>query len=116
MLEEPVYSRDDLLRHCGRSEPDLVILDKGLGNENVLDLLRHIRSRSDVPVIMITNDRCDETDRAIVLELGADDCVTKPFGLRELLARGRAALRRRGTPRLPPPPGPPPGRCRFGGV
>ena len=115
MRAEPVSSRDDLARHCGRSEPDLVILDKGLGDENVLDLLRRIRSRSDVPVIMITNDRCDETDRAIVLELGADDCVTKPFGLRELLARVRAVLRRRETARLAPPRDPARGRCRFGG-
>ncbi len=115
MCAEPVSSRDDLARHCGRSEPDLVILNKGLGDENVLDLLRHIRSRSDVPVIIITNDRCDETDRAIVLELGADDCVTKPFGLRELLARVRAVLRRREAGHLAPPRDQARGRCRFGG-
>ena len=76
-------------------EPSLVILDLHLGQEDGLDLLRHIRATSDVPVIVITGHRREEIDRVIGLELGADDYLTKPFGLRELLARVRTILRRR---------------------
>ena len=76
------------------AEPSLVILDLRLGQEDGLDLLREIRSRSDVPVIITTGNRRDEIDRVVGLELGADDYLTKPFGLRELLARIRAVLRR----------------------
>jgi two-component system, OmpR family, response regulator len=76
------------------AEPSLVILDLRLGQDDGLDLLRAIRARSDVPVIIITGQRRDEVDRVIGLELGADDYVTKPFSLRELLARVRAILRR----------------------
>jgi DNA-binding response OmpR family regulator len=78
-----------------KQEPSLVILDLHLGREDGLDLLRHIRATSDVPVIVITGHRRDEIDRVIGLELGADDYLTKPFGLRELLARMRTILRRR---------------------
>jgi two-component system OmpR family response regulator len=70
-----------------------VILDLQLGREDGFDLLREIRTHSDAPVIM-TGSRRDEIDRIVGLELGADDFVTKPFGLRELLARIRAVLRR----------------------
>jgi DNA-binding response OmpR family regulator len=76
------------------NEPDLIILDPQLGRGDGLDLLREIRSSSDVPVIIAGHGR-DEIDRVVGLELGADDYVTKPFGLRELLARIRAVLRRR---------------------
>jgi two-component system OmpR family response regulator len=96
------------------TEPSLVILDLRLGQEDGLDLLREIRSRSDVPVIITTGNRRDEIDRVVGLELGADDYLTKPFGLRELLARIRAVLRRweaaginRQDERR--------GRCLFGG-
>ncbi len=78
-------------------EPSLVILDLHLGQEDGLDLLRHIRATSDVPVIIVTGHRREEIDRVIGLELGADDYLTKPFGLRELLARMRTILRRRMT-------------------
>lgn len=77
------------------SEPDLIILDLRLGQEDGLDLLRDLRSRSDLPVIITTGHRRDEIDRVLGLELGADDYITKPFGLRELLARIRVVLRRR---------------------
>jgi DNA-binding response OmpR family regulator len=107
--------RQQMTSHFGESEPDLVILDLRLGHDDGLDLLREIRSRSDVPVIIITGHRRDEIDRVIGLELGADDYVTKPFGLRELLARVRAVLRRREAGRLAPPRDPGRGRCRFGG-
>ena len=72
----------------------LVILDLRLGQEDGLDLLREVRSNSDVPVIIITGHRRDDVDRVVGLELGADDYLTKPFNLRELLARVRAVLRR----------------------
>jgi two-component system, OmpR family, response regulator len=85
---------EDMLRHFAVREPDLVLLDLRLEKEDGLDLLRDIRARSDVPVIVMTGNRRDEIDRVVGLELGADDYVTKPFGLRELLARIRAVLRR----------------------
>jgi two-component system, OmpR family, response regulator len=97
------------------SEPSVVILDLRLGQEDGLDLLREIRSRSDVPVIITTGHRRDEIDRVVGLELGADDYLTKPFGLRELLARIRAVLRRRETGRIASQREAEQGRCRFGG-
>lgn len=90
-----IQRRQDLVRQFSIEEPSLVLLDLRLGQEDGLDLLREIRSRSDVPVIITTGHRRDEIDRVVGLELGADDYVTKPFGLRELLARIRAVLRRR---------------------
>jgi DNA-binding response OmpR family regulator len=92
----------------------LAILELRLGQDNGLDLLRDIRSRTDVPVIILADERGDDIDRVVGLELGADDCVTTPFGIRELLARVRAVLRRNAR-RLAPPRDPARGRCRFGG-
>src|SRR5260221_1389681 len=89
--------RQDLTRHLAQGDPSLIILDLRLGREDGLDLLREIRSNSDVPVIITTGHRLEEIDRVVGLELGADDYVTKPFGLRELLARVRAVLRRHET-------------------
>jgi two-component system OmpR family response regulator len=86
--------RQDVVRQFAVGEPSLIILDVRLGREDGLDLLREIRSRSDVPVIITSGQRCEEIDRVVGLELGADDYVTKPFGPRELLARIRAVLRR----------------------
>ena len=107
--------RQEMVRNFSETEPDLVILDLRLGHEDGLDLLREIRSRSDVPIIIITGDRRDEIDRVVGLELGADDYVTKPFSLRELLARIRAVLRRleagRAVSRLDPERR----RWKFGG-
>lgn len=79
-----------------KAEPHVVILDLQLGEDDGLELLRLIRSESDVPVIITTGHRCEEIDRVVGLELGADDYVNKPFSPRELLARVRAVLRRRG--------------------
>lgn len=87
--------RNGVERHFSSEGPDLVILDLQLGKDDGLDLLRAIRSRSDVPIIITTGHRRDEVDRVVGLELGADDYLTKPFGLRELLARIRAVWRRR---------------------
>jgi two-component system, OmpR family, response regulator len=86
--------RQDVIRHFSAHEPDIVLLDIRLGQEDGFDLLREIRSRSDVPVIITTGHRRDEIDRVVGLELGADDYVTKPFGVRELVARIHAVLRR----------------------
>src|SRR4051812_8500875 len=107
--------RQEMARHFGESEPNLVILDLHLGEEDGLDLLREIRSHSDVPVIIVTGHLPDEIDRVVGLELGADDYLTKPFGLRELLARIRAVLRRGERVRTEPQRDPERGRCRFGG-
>src|SRR5262249_2257104 len=82
-----VAGGEEMARPLATNDPSLVLLDLRLGQNNGLDLLREIRLRSDVPVIIITGDRREEIDRVVGLELGADDYVTKPFGLRELLAR-----------------------------
>lgn len=74
---------------------DLVLLDLGLPDMNGTDVCRRLRERSEVPIIVVTA-RGDEIDRVILLELGADDYVVKPFGFRELVARIRAVLRRTG--------------------
>jgi two-component system, OmpR family, response regulator len=87
-------NRRDLNRQLARAYPSLIILDLRLGDEDGLDLLRDIRSHSNVPVIIMSGHYVDETDRVVGLELGADDFILKPFGLRELLARVRAILRR----------------------
>lgn len=95
-----VADRQDATRYLGQGKPDVVLLDLVLGEEDGLDLLREIRSESDVPVIIITGHRCNEADRVVGLELGADHYLTKPFNIRELLARIRAVLRRRDAERI----------------
>jgi two-component system, OmpR family, response regulator len=72
---------------------DLLILDLKLPGEDGMDIARRIRADSNMPIIMLTG-RKEEADRVMALELGADDYLTKPFSLRELLARIRALLRR----------------------
>src|SRR5690349_4351785 len=73
--------------------PDLVILDWMLPKMDGIAVLRQIRQHGHTPVLMLTA-RGEEIDRVIGLEVGADDYLTKPFGMRELLARVRAMLRR----------------------
>ena len=107
--------RQEMVRHFAEGDPDLVILDLRLDQENGLDLLREVRTRSDVPVIITTGDRRDEIDRVVGLELGADHYLTKPFSLRELLARIRAVLRRQEAGRAASRRDPERGRYRFGG-
>ncbi len=115
MRVDPASRRQDVIRLLASGEPGVVILDLRLGKEDGLDLLREIRSRSDVPVIITTGHRRDEIDRVVGLELGADDYVTKPFGLRELLARIRAVLRRQELGRTAFVRDTELGRCRFAG-
>jgi two-component system KDP operon response regulator KdpE len=73
---------------------DLVLLDLGLGDMEGLDVLKRIRSMSELPVIVLTA-RDTQADKVALLDAGADDYVTKPFDTEELLARIRAALRRK---------------------
>ncbi|MER8010332.1 response regulator transcription factor [Streptomyces sp. NPDC094149] len=81
--------------------PDLVLLDLGLPDMDGLDVCRSLRARSAVPIIMITA-RGEEADRIVGLELGADDYLAKPFGVRELIARIRAVTRRAAAPAYAP--------------
>lgn len=74
-------------------KPDLVLLDVMLPGMDGLEVCRLIRKESDVPVLMLTA-KSREIDRVVGLEVGADDYITKPFGMMELIARVRAALRR----------------------
>ncbi|MFD2615292.1 response regulator YycF [Paenibacillus gansuensis] len=76
-----------------REEPDLILLDLMLPVKDGMDVCREVRSRMDIPIIMLTA-KDSEIDKVLGLELGADDYVTKPFGTRELLARVKAHLRR----------------------
>ncbi|MFC9317278.1 response regulator transcription factor [Streptomyces nigra] len=72
---------------------DMVLLDLGLPDVDGVEVCRVLRLRSQVPIIMITA-RSDEVDRVLGLEIGADDYMSRPFGVRELIARIRAVTRR----------------------
>ena len=88
--------------HLAREfKPDLILLDLMIPEVDGLDVCREIRKTSNVPVIMITA-LGEETDRIVGLELGADDYVTKPFSVRELMARIKAVLRRAQNETAPP--------------
>ena len=82
------------LAHFATRTPDLVLLDLMLPKVNGIDVCRAIRASSDVPIIVVSA-KGEEVDAVLLLELGADDYVTKPYRLRELVARMRAVLRRR---------------------
>lgn len=90
-----VQARDGLaaLQQFEQRAPDLIVLDWMLPRMDGLEVLRRIRQSSAVPVLMLTA-RGEETDRVVGLEMGADDYLTKPFSMRELVARIRALLRR----------------------
>jgi two-component system KDP operon response regulator KdpE len=81
------------LIEAGTRKPDLVVLDLGLPDRDGVDVVRDIRSWSTVP-ILILSARTDERDKVAALDAGADDYLTKPFGVAELQARVRALLRR----------------------
>jgi two-component system KDP operon response regulator KdpE len=81
---------------CREDAPDLVLLDLGLPDRSGFAVLRDLREWSPIPVIVVSA-RHGETDKVDALDLGADDYVTKPFGMDELMARLRAAMRRAGS-------------------
>jgi two-component system, OmpR family, alkaline phosphatase synthesis response regulator PhoP len=87
------YDGHDALEKARREVPDLVILDLMLPYVDGLEVCRHLRRDTTVPILMLTA-KDSEQDRVLGLELGADDYVTKPFSPRELVARVRAILRR----------------------
>ena len=92
---EPLTAEDadEGLEIARSNSPDLIILDVMLPSGSGFDVCRILRSESSVPIILLTA-RAEEMDRVIGLELGADDYVTKPFSMRELMARVKSVLRR----------------------
>ena len=81
------------LHQAAQHPPDLVILDLGLPDMDGVDVIAGLRGWTDAPIIVLSG-RADSTDKVEALDIGADDYVTKPFGMDELLARMRAAVRR----------------------
>jgi two-component system KDP operon response regulator KdpE len=86
-------SGEDALRAAARDRPDLVVLDLGLPGMDGIDVVHGLRGWTTVPILVLSA-RDDETAKVAALDAGADDYVTKPFGMDELLARVRAGLRR----------------------
>ena len=83
----------DGLLEAGANKPDLIVLDLGLPDGNGVDFIRDLRAWSDVPILVLSA-RSNEKDKIQALDVGADDYLTKPFGVGELRARARALLRR----------------------
>jgi DNA-binding response OmpR family regulator len=92
---------EEALARFGDQPVDLVVLDIMLPKLDGLEVCKQLRSRSSVPIIMLTA-RDDELDKVVGLELGADDYITKPFSIREFRSRVRALLRRARAPRQDP--------------
>ncbi|MCL2376673.1 MAG: response regulator transcription factor [Defluviitaleaceae bacterium] len=97
---EVIVARDGemCLEAFEKENPDLILLDIMMPKMDGLEACRRIREKSQVPIIMLTA-RAEEVDKVLGLELGADDYVVKPFGVRELLARVKANLRRKQAPK-----------------
>jgi DNA-binding response OmpR family regulator len=95
-----VKDGEEGLRRAASEKPDLVILDVMLPKMSGLEMCKRLRARSRVPILMLTA-RGQEVDKVAGLEMGADDYVTKPFSIRELLARVKALLRRSDPGRQP---------------
>ena len=93
---------EDGVAKCATESPDLVILDLGLPDLDGQEVIVRIREWSKVPIIVLSV-RAAEAEKVAALDRGADDYVTKPFGIHELLARVRAALRGRRQDGAPPP-------------
>lgn len=87
------FDGEEALQQMKAEQPDLVLLDVMLPRLDGFQVLKKIREGSQVPVIMLTAKE-EEVDKVLGLELGADDYITKPFGMRELIARVKANLRR----------------------
>jgi len=84
------------LQAARRERPDVIVLDLMLPKMDGLEVCRRLRTESDVPILMLTA-KSEELDKVVGLEVGADDYLTKPFSMRELMARVKALLRRSGT-------------------
>src|SRR5437762_5727600 len=83
---------EEALRHAATAQPDLIVLDLGLPDIDGIELTRRLREWSAIPIIVVSA-RGKEQDKVMALDAGADDYLTKPFGVGELLARVRVALR-----------------------
>ena len=104
------------LLDAGTRKPDLLVVDLGLPDGDGCDVIRDVRGWSAVP-IMVLSARTDEADKINALDAGADDYLTKPFGVGELLARVRAQLRRaRSAPEEPSAKTPSGNLFRFGNI
>lgn len=90
------------LRQLDLEEPDIILLSTRLADMSGIELLQRVRDFSQVPIMMLC-DECDEDERVQLLDLGCDDLMMKPFGMKELLARVRALLRRQPGPAEPTP-------------
>jgi two-component system KDP operon response regulator KdpE len=90
-------SATEALTVAAKFPPDLVLLDLGLPDMDGMNVIAGLRGWSKAPIIVLSG-RADSADKVAALDAGADDYVTKPFGVDELLARMRAAVRRTGTP------------------
>lgn len=88
---------EQALQLAAKHHPDLVILDLGLPSMDGLDVIQGLRGWSSIPIVVLSG-RATEAEKVQVLDLGADDYVTKPFGMDELFARLRAAIRRSAIP------------------
>lgn len=86
-------SGDDVRACLAKTAVDLITLDLNLGSENGLDIAADLRVQSNIPIIIVTG-KGDVIDRVVGLEMGADDYITKPFHIREVLARVRSVIRR----------------------
>ncbi|MBI5445697.1 MAG: response regulator transcription factor [Deltaproteobacteria bacterium] len=104
------------LRRHEREAPDLILLDIMMPERNGYDVCREIRRRDARVAILMLTAKGEEVDKVVGLELGADDYVTKPFGVRELLARVRSALRRSRAGGRTAADSPVPDRFRVGPV
>ena len=87
------YDGEAALEMARKSQPDMILLDIMMPKMDGLEVCREIRRASNVPIIMLTA-KCEEFDKLLGLELGADDYITKPFSPREVLARVKTVLRR----------------------
>lgn len=92
VVQEAATGREGLL-HCRSQPPDIVVLDLGLPDISGFEVIQQLRTWSDVPIIIVSA-RGQEADKVAALDAGADDYLTKPFGVSELLARLRVILRR----------------------
>ncbi|KNX36781.1 response regulator [Luteipulveratus halotolerans] len=90
---EHAYDARSALQSIAEVEPDVVVLDLGLPDLDGVEVIRQVRRSSEVPIIVLSA-RHESDDKVEALDLGADDYVTKPFGMDELLARVRVAVRR----------------------